>query len=113
MPPRQAFICWSFRRFIIPCAHMRHAWMRPESIFLMAPVTPVSFLSVCERVSYATLCFVTLAHNREQGRTCCRSRCHRQNLQTYFTYENGGEGNRTPVLVAFDANIYMFSRRGF
>ena len=26
---------------------------------------------------------------------------------------NGGEGNRTPVLAAFDANIYMCSQRDF
>jgi hypothetical protein len=27
------------------------------------------------------------------------------------TYETGGEGSRTPVLVAIDADLYMFSRR--
>jgi len=43
--------------------------------------------------------------------TRCQSRCQLALSESYFTYEDGGEGNRTPVLVAIHANIYMFIRR--
>src|SRR6266496_1830381 len=43
--------------------------------------------------------------------TCCQSRCQLAISEGYSTYGNGGEGNRTPVLVAIHAAIYMFIRR--
>ena len=43
--------------------------------------------------------------------TRCQSRCQLAIPEEYFTYEDGGEGNRTPVLVAIRANIYTFIRR--
>src|SRR2546422_11323789 len=38
------------------------------------------------------------------------ARTHYQQLQTAQNQGTGGEGNRTPVLVAIHANIYMFIR---